>query len=204
MSDSSEARRPDYDTRHQPRFFDTGDLAKLRLHRGYRAPGIRSHKIGAQFAPFCVGPANDSNLLRMPKVVYNTGGDINRQKATWHKVVHEAPNTIINSPQDIEQDCWFSANMKSSGKLDRGSEPFKSYKLGQRQGGGQNKWTIQTVILVLKNPWMQAMGRHHRDENDGLAFRTAPDAAANPAPDTAGTAAVTYASSDIRGLWAES
>ncbi|MCJ1456852.1 hypothetical protein MMC28_007218 [Mycoblastus sanguinarius] len=118
---------------------------------------------------FCVGPADDPNLLRMPKVGYNTGGDINRQKATWHKVVHEAANTIINSPQDVEQDCWFSANVKSSGKLDRGSEPFKSYKLGQRQGGGQNKWTIQTVIRVLKNPWMQAMGRHRRDVNRPLS-----------------------------------
>ena len=31
---------------------------------------------------FCVGPADDPNLLRMPKVAYNAHGDINRQKVT--------------------------------------------------------------------------------------------------------------------------
>ncbi len=74
---------------------------------------------------FYVGEANDSNLLRMPKIEYNTDGSINERKATWHRIVNQMPDTIVNSPVDIEHDCWFAANMKSPGKLDLGSEPFR-------------------------------------------------------------------------------
>ena len=41
-----------YDNRHTPMYFDVGDMVKLRLHRGYKVPGILPHKIGPQF----VGP----------------------------------------------------------------------------------------------------------------------------------------------------
>ena len=35
-----------YDSSHLPMFFDRGDLVNLRLHKGYRVPGITSKKIG--------------------------------------------------------------------------------------------------------------------------------------------------------------
>lgn len=115
---------------------------------------------------YCVGPNDDEpNVCRMPKVSYNTNGDINRQKATWRKVIDEAPDTVVNSPRNVARDCWFSTTLKSDGKLDRGSEPFKSYKLN-RKG---NKWTLPNLILILKNPHSRTFGLHQRTEDDDYA-----------------------------------
>lgn len=41
-----------YDKSHQPKFFKLGELVKLRLHRGYRVPAIKSKKLG----PRLIGP----------------------------------------------------------------------------------------------------------------------------------------------------
>ena len=41
-----------YDANRQPRFFAVGDEVLLRLHRGYKLPGITNRKIERQF----VGP----------------------------------------------------------------------------------------------------------------------------------------------------
>ena len=44
-----------YDRRHQQQAYNVGDFVNLRLHRGYRLPGITNGKIGQQFAgPFRV------------------------------------------------------------------------------------------------------------------------------------------------------
>ena len=44
-----------YDQRHQQQAYNIGDFVNLRLHRGYKLPGILNGKIGQQFAgPFRV------------------------------------------------------------------------------------------------------------------------------------------------------
>lgn len=44
-------RKAQYDAHHEPNFFDVGDWASLRLHKGYTVPGLknRNHKIEQQF-----------------------------------------------------------------------------------------------------------------------------------------------------------
>ena len=43
---------------------------------------------------FCVGSADDTNVMKMPKTLYNRGGDINRQKISWYRIVEQIPELI--------------------------------------------------------------------------------------------------------------
>ena len=40
---------------------------------------------------FCVGSADDTNVMKMPKTLYNRGGDISRQKISWYRIVEQIP-----------------------------------------------------------------------------------------------------------------
>ena len=44
--------KENYDKKHTPRFFKTGDMVNIRLHRGYKLPSLVSRK----YAPLFTGP----------------------------------------------------------------------------------------------------------------------------------------------------
>ena len=48
---------------------------------------------------FCMGDADDTNVLRMPKEVRNKGGGMNMQKMSWYRIIEQIPgwHTTINS-----------------------------------------------------------------------------------------------------------
>ena len=53
-----------YDTKHKPKFFEAGDMVRIRLHKGYKQPGISNPKLGPQFA----GPVKV--IARVGKLAY--------------------------------------------------------------------------------------------------------------------------------------
>ena len=75
-----------YDAHHQPIFFNVGDLVKLRLHRGYKVPGVSS-KFGQQF----VGPFKV--LERIGRLAYRIQLPPNMRIHDVVSVAHLEPTT---------------------------------------------------------------------------------------------------------------
>ena len=83
-----------YDSHYQPMFFNVGDLVKLRLHRGYKVPGVSS-KFGQQFVrPFKV-------LERIGKLAYRIQLPPNIRIHNVISVAHLEPTT--NPASDLYQ-----------------------------------------------------------------------------------------------------
>ena len=75
-----------YDMHHQPIFFNVGDLVKLRLHRGYKVPGVSS-KFGQQFiGPFKV-------IERIGRLAYRLQLPSNMRVHNVVSVAHLEPTT---------------------------------------------------------------------------------------------------------------
>lgn len=58
--------------------------------------GTFYNKLGSRHQ--CVGPSDDPTMCRMPKVEFSQTGQINMQKATWHRIMCDVPNMMQNSP----------------------------------------------------------------------------------------------------------
>ena len=74
-----------YDQHYRPIYFNVGDTVKLRLHKGYNVPGVKSHKLGPQFCgPFEV-------IERIGQLVY-------RIKLPDNMKIHNVISVVMLEP----------------------------------------------------------------------------------------------------------
>lgn len=127
-----------YDAKHLPQFFDTGNLVNLRLHKGYRVPGITSKKIGPQL----VGPF---------KIVERIGRLAYRLELPENMLIHDVISIAYLEPAtDPAMDPYQRRRLPAPAVVVDGEEEFEIEKLLQkrriRRGRG---WSTQYLVRWL-------------------------------------------------------
>ena len=127
-----------YDSKHSARFFEVGDLVNLRLHHGYRVPGITSKKVGPQL----VGPFRV--LERIGRLAYRLELPDTMRIHNVISVAHLEPAT------DPEADPYRRRRLPAPAVVVDGYEEFEIEKLLQkrriRRGRG---WSTQYLVRWL-------------------------------------------------------
>lgn len=127
-----------YDKRHQPKFFNVGDLVNLRLHKGYQVPAIRSKKIGPQL----VGPFRV--LKRIGRLAYQLELPDNMRIHDVISIAHLEPAT------DPARDPYKRRRPPPPAVVVDGEEEYQVERLVRkrriRRGRG---WSTQYLIRWL-------------------------------------------------------
>lgn len=132
---ASIAMKDYYDSKHLAIFFEVGNLVNLRLHRGYRVPGITSKKIGPQL----VGPFRI--LERIGRLAY-------RLELPDNMLIHDVISVAHLEPAtDPQADPYQRHRIQAPAVVVDGYEEFEIEKLLQkrriRRGHG---WSTQYLV----------------------------------------------------------
>ncbi len=127
-----------YDSNHQPKFFNVGDLVNLRLHRGYQVPAIRSKKLGPQL----VGPFKI--LKRIGRLAYQLELPANMRIHDVVSIAHLEPAT------DPAEDPYQRRRPPAPAEVIDGEDEYEVEKLLRkrriRRGRG---WSTQYLVRWL-------------------------------------------------------
>lgn len=127
-----------YDSKHTAKYFDVGDLVNLRLHRGYRVPGVTSKKLGQQL----VGPFKI--LERIGRLAYRLQLP---ESMLIHDVISIAHLEPATNPAD---DPYRRRRLPSPPVVVDGNDEFEIERLLQkrriRKGRG---WSTQYLVRWL-------------------------------------------------------